>query len=424
MKFISNVSRLSRHSYAKVKIQCEFATADNCFGEVEQEYQSVMNISEKNDGKYICLNCFRFMKQNHEYNYDINLLKIIDTTEKAYLLGWIASNINVSKTDYSITIAIDKSDLICLKNLRNIICKDIAITSKIGTDLMKFEICSQQIYEDAFKHLQIKYNNKNYTIKFPQLNSDELSWIFLRGLFDGDGYIDYKQGIPECGINSNLSCMLQDIAKFVKIPCNIDNNNINYYGTNCIDFLGKLYDNSNEYRLQQKYEQYMNLITLGYREITNSSLNECYIYKTDKNAVIPSKSKASDIGYDITIIKKEKELLNNIVLYDTGIKVRVKHGFYAEVVPRSSLSKSGYMLVNSIGIIDPSYTGNIFIALIKILPDAQEIKFPFKCCQLIFRQQFHLNIIEVVEDFGETSRGEGGFGSTDIKKLCPISFSK
>lgn len=65
--------------------------------------------------------------------------------------------------------------------------------------------------------------------------------------------------------------------------------------------------------------------------------------------------------------------MNNTILYDTGIKINVKYGYYAEVVPRSSLSKSGYMLANSIGIIDNSYRNNIFVALTKINPDAPDI---------------------------------------------------
>ena len=53
-------------------------------------------------------------------------------------------------------------------------------------------------------------------------------------------------------------------------------------------------------------------------------------------------------------------------MYDTGIQVKPQYGYYFEIVPRSSLSKSGYILANSIGIIDPSYSGNLYIVLIKI----------------------------------------------------------
>lgn len=48
-------------------------------------------------------------------------------------------------------------------------------------------------------------------------------------------------------------------------------------------------------------------------------------------------------------------------------------GYYLQVFPRSSLSKSGYALANSVGIIDENYTGNIFIALTKTEPFAREL---------------------------------------------------
>ena len=139
----------------------------------------------------------------------------------------------------------------------------------------------------------------------------------------------------------------------------------------------------------------------------------CEVYASYPDAVIPTKTHESDAGYDLTIIREEKKLLNNTTLFDTGIKVKVPLGYYVEVVPRSSLSKSGYMLANSVGIIDNSYTGNIFIALTKIDTEAPDIVLPFKCCQLIFRKQIYANMYVVNEDFEKTSRGDGGFGSTD-----------
>lgn len=197
--------------------------------------------------------------------------------------------------------------------------------------------------------------------------------------------------------------MLRSIGDFSKIPYNIHDHNIIFYGTNCIDFLSKVYEIQNKYRVERKYETFCQWL---------SWLPECFVYKTDVNAVLPSKHKGSDVGYDLTVIKEAKKLGNLVTLYDTGIKIKVQNGYYGEVVPRSSLSKSGYMLANCVGIIDPSYNGNIFIALIKIDENAPDIELPFRCCQLIIRPQVHADIIEVAEDFEETARQGGGFGSS------------
>ncbi len=240
------------------------------------------------------------------------------------------------------------------------------------------------------------------------LNAIIDKWSFVRGYFDNNGFIYdiHSKDEPECNINIYSKVLYEYIMNVVNIPCIVDNYNITFTGTNCIDFLGKLYNNS-VIKDESNYEKYIEwLVYIDYR------LPECLVYKTDENAIVPSKSKESDAGYDLTAIKVAKQFLQNITLYDTGIKIKVSHGLYAEVVPRSSLSKSGYMLANSIGIIDRAYTGNILIALIKVDPTAPDIELPFKCCQLIFRRQVHVNIKEVDKTFEETSRGEGGFGST------------
>ena len=58
-----------------------------------------------------------------------------------------------------------------------------------------------------------------------------------------------------------------------------------------------------------------------------------------------------------------------------------------------------------------SYTGEIFVALTKNDPDAPDIELPCKVAQLIPRQW--MNCVGVpVKSFEETSRDEGGFGST------------
>jgi dUTP pyrophosphatase len=75
--------------------------------------------------------------------------------------------------------------------------------------------------------------------------------------------------------------------------------------------------------------------------------------------------------------------------------------------------KSGYILSNCVGILDPAYHGTILVGLTKIDDKAEDIKLPFRCCQLIFHQQNHVEISEVLEtELDETSRGEGGLGST------------
>ncbi len=134
--------------------------------------------------------------------------------------------------------------------------------------------------------------------------------------------------------------------------------------------------------------------------------------KVHPDAVHPFKLNDSDVGYDLTIISKAKDFSPIVSLYDTGIQIQVQSGWYAEIIPRSSLCKYGYMMANSVGIIDNEYRGNLYIPLIKIDPNARPIEFPFRCCQLIIRKQEKSIIQNTCDDLDETKRGTGGFGST------------
>lgn len=129
------------------------------------------------------------------------------------------------------------------------------------------------------------------------------------------------------------------------------------------------------------------------------------------DAVVPSRAHYSDVGLDLTAIKEHKVLDNGVVLYDTGIAVTPPDGYYIEIVPRSSMSKTGWMLANSVGTIDPSYTGNLYIALVRVVHNAPAPDLPFCKCQIVLRKAEYAEM-EEVGDLRDTVRGSGGFGST------------
>jgi len=141
----------------------------------------------------------------------------------------------------------------------------------------------------------------------------------------------------------------------------------------------------------------------------------------DTDAKMPSKAHPSDIGFDLTAIKVYKKIDEKTTLFDTGIKVIPPKGYYVEILPRSSISKTGYILSNSVGVIDPHYTGNLLIALTKVNPDVDDIKLPFSRCQMILRKAEYC-LLEVIYDLEETDRGDGGFGSSDVLKKSKIYY--
>jgi dUTP pyrophosphatase len=149
-----------------------------------------------------------------------------------------------------------------------------------------------------------------------------------------------------------------------------------------------------------------------YQRLVLPSYGTFRVKRTAPEAQLPSKSRASDAGYDLTAIKVLKTH-GIVTFYDTGIIVQPEYGYYFDVVPRSSLSKSGYILANSVGVIDATYRGTVILALMKIDPTAPDITLPARICQMIPRRLHHVDIQEV-ENVDETERGEKGFGSSNI----------
>lgn len=141
-----------------------------------------------------------------------------------------------------------------------------------------------------------------------------------------------------------------------------------------------------------------------------SSENVTKIKKLTDDAIIPTKANNSDSGLDLYIVRKIKEV-NGVHFYGTGIAIQPPNGVYFEVVPRSSMSKSGYILANSIGVIDSSYTGEIILALMPVMDDPVAIVYPYRICQLIPRYYIPVNLVEV-DTLDVTERSDKGFGSS------------
>ena len=142
----------------------------------------------------------------------------------------------------------------------------------------------------------------------------------------------------------------------------------------------------------------------------------CHFATCKDGAVVPSKAHQSDTGFDLTIIDVVKRIDDKTALYGTGIKAVPPAGFYFEIVPRSSISKTGYILSNNIGIIDQSYRGELLVALTKVNPDSPDIELPCRIAQLVPREYVHfIPTVVSEESISETSRGAGGFGSSGAK---------
>ena len=142
------------------------------------------------------------------------------------------------------------------------------------------------------------------------------------------------------------------------------------------------------------------------------------IKKVRENAKLPTRGTAGSAGMDlyacidepITLKKGDKAVI------PTGIAIGLDDPHYAAFVyARSGLAiKHGIGLLNSVGVIDSDYRGEICVGVIKQTDPEYTIE-PFERIAQMVIQPVALPDLVEVESLDETDRGAGGFGSTGTK---------
>ncbi|WP_420455199.1 hypothetical protein [Rubrivirga sp.] len=404
----------------KVSVTCEAQASETCVGTHAISVRAVAKTRARNGGWYLCLPCSRRLKFSGRANpnarhmsLDDAALDTIDTEGKAYLLGWIASDGSVSEG--TVSLQIHAKDRLVLGTLLRILGADLPVTER--GDRVGISINSRQIARAVCRHLGIGPGKKSGTVRFPDLSSEDLRWAFVRGVFDGDGHVvapGRTRTAPRCGITTQSASMRASILEVCQIPAYHDprEGRLEWNGNAALDFLGRLYDGADHY-LNRKRDLYLDWCVWVPSLSGGGRYGDADLFrwtKTRPDAVAPSKSRASDSGFDLVLLEPVK-VLGDVTLYDTGVRVQPAYGWYFDLVPRSSISKTGYMLANSVGVIDRTYTGPVLVALRKVDPEAPELALPARLVQIIPRPIVQVRIVEV-DDLDTTERGAGGFGST------------
>lgn len=346
-------------------------------------------------------------KYREDNEIDDTYFSILNT-ENTYILGLIYLNIEnkITKNIDYLDIKINNLEKRNLKIIDDL--KKITNYLEINNNNCRIIIKNKLILDEIKNMFEIDNINEKIDIyNFIKTYTIENILGFILVLFEEKGNIIFDNDYCSVNleiINDNIE-LVNLIRKKIDIPSLRYKESIVYNNVNCIDILGKFYNNCKFYN-REYYEKYIEILNY------NNKMPKIKVYKALEKAIIPSKCRNSDAGYDLTIIKKVKDLTTVTTLYDTGIKLEIPNGYYVEIFPRSSLSKSGYMLANSVGIIDQGYTGNILIALTKTNGISENISLPFKCCQMILKKQEYFVLEEIKNELSETNRSEGGFGST------------
>lgn len=140
--------------------------------------------------------------------------------------------------------------------------------------------------------------------------------------------------------------------------------------------------------------------------IINKSKHALPHYETNASAGMDLRANISD---SITLKPLERTIVK------TGLFIELPIGFEAQVRPRSGLAaKKGITVLNAPGTVDADYRGEIGVILINLSNEDFIIEDGERIAQLVIAKHERADWNEVTV-LSETSRGEGGFGSTGTK---------
>ncbi|MCF6139797.1 dUTP diphosphatase [Flavobacterium sp. K77] len=140
--------------------------------------------------------------------------------------------------------------------------------------------------------------------------------------------------------------------------------------------------------------------------IINKSQHDLPSYETIASAGMDLRANITD---PITLKPLERTIVK------TGLFIELPIGYEAQVRPRSGLAaKNGVTVLNAPGTVDADYRGEIGVILVNLSNEDFTIQNGERIAQLVIAKHERAEWT-LVQELTETSRGEGGFGSTGVK---------
>ena len=139
---------------------------------------------------------------------------------------------------------------------------------------------------------------------------------------------------------------------------------------------------------------------------------ECLSFKRlDPKALLPTRGSPSAAGLDLYSIEAVSLQPRERRLIKTGLAVDIPEGYYGRLAPRSGLATQKGIDVLA-GVIDADYRGEIGCLLYNAGEEIIDLPAQTRICQLIIEKIITPDAVWA-DSLAETSRGSGGFGSTD-----------
>lgn len=144
-------------------------------------------------------------------------------------------------------------------------------------------------------------------------------------------------------------------------------------------------------------------------------MEKLLIKKLCEDAVLPTRATEGSAGMDLYAAIKEPVTIkpHKCEQIPTGIAIELPSSSYgAFVFARSGIArKHGIAPVNAVGVIDSDYRGEVIVGLVNHFEESYTIEPGDRVAQLVIMPVSTMPVLEV-EELSDTSRGEGGFGST------------
>lgn len=137
------------------------------------------------------------------------------------------------------------------------------------------------------------------------------------------------------------------------------------------------------------------------------------VQKLSQFAKIPTRGSDGAAGYDLYAAYDGVVPARGKALIKTDIAMAIDPSVYGRVAPRSGLAWKNSIDTGA-GVIDSDYRGNIGVILFNHSNDPFKVVAGDRIAQLIFEKILIVDFDEV-ENLDDTSRGEGGFGSTGVQ---------
>ena len=140
------------------------------------------------------------------------------------------------------------------------------------------------------------------------------------------------------------------------------------------------------------------------------------IKKLDEHAIMPKNAYHGDAGVDLHALEGLTLKPFERALVKTGLAMAIPEGYAGFVLPRSGAAlKKGLSLVNSPGLIDSNYRGDIGVIVVNLdAANAIEIEPGDRIAQLLIMKVENVGFLES-DELDSTQRDAGGFGSSGVK---------